>query len=37
MKPLESSSKGYQKNIYNSIAEVVYAQIWSYLIGERTS
>ncbi|MFV9925215.1 MAG: hypothetical protein AB8U93_06260 [Francisella endosymbiont of Hyalomma scupense] len=37
MKPFESSSKGYQKNIDNGIAEVVYAQIWSYLIGERTS
>ena len=37
MKPFEPSSKEYQKNIDNGIAEVVYVQIWSYLIGERTS
>ncbi|APC92416.1 MULTISPECIES: hypothetical protein [Francisella] len=37
MKPFELSSKEYQKNIDNGIAEVVYAQIWRYLIGERAS
>ncbi|OIN84246.1 hypothetical protein [Francisella sp. TX07-6608] len=37
MKPFERSSKEYQKNIENGIAEVVYAQIWRYLIGERAS
>ncbi|API87653.1 hypothetical protein [Francisella uliginis] len=37
MKPFNQSSREYQKNIDNGIAEVVYAQIWRYLIGERAS
>lgn len=37
MKPFNQSSREYQKNIDNGIAEVVYAQVWRYLIGERAS
>ena len=37
MKPFNQSSREYKKNIANGIAEVIYAQIWRYLIGERAS
>ncbi|AJI56213.1 hypothetical protein LA02_1533 [Francisella philomiragia] len=37
MKCFNISSREYKKNISNGIAEVVYSQIWRYLIGERSS